>query len=339
MNKIWTIGLILILVLALVSCSPAGKTGETTSDGGTESQKIHWKFGHLGNEDHLWHKTALKFAELVNEKSNGQIEVTVYPNEQLGSEIDTLNMIQSGTADITLSAESMANWAPLTAVMAVPYAFTSEENLLEVIESDIGDRIEEQIIEKVNVVPIYYHVRAPRNLTSNVKISKPEDLKGLKMRVPNVPLFLETWKEAGAQPQVLAFSEVFTALQQGVIGGQENPYDLIHSAGFYEVQKFANETEHVYSWIYVVLGKNQYDSLSDELKKAVDEAAAEAHQYGQSLFDEEIVNYKQQLIDAGMEINSDVDKEAFRDAMMPAIERELSEEQYELYLEIINFSK
>lgn len=307
------------------------------SDGSDKQEKIIWKFGHPGNEQHLWHQTAVKFAELVAESTNGVIEVKVYPSEQLGNEMELLNMIQSGTADLTISGESMANWAPKAALMAVPYTFNNTNHMQSVIESALGDEIAAQITEKVAVVPLYYHLRLPRNLTTNTPVVKPEDVKGLKMRVPNVPLFLDAWKALGAYPQALAFSEVFTALQQGTIDAQENPYDLIYSANFNEVQKYVNETEHVHGWVYVVLGEKQFNSLTPELKSQVMEAIAETQKYTNELFYRDASTYKQKLVDAGMQIIDNVDKDAFRAAMEPAVKEKLTEEQFDLYKRITEF--
>lgn len=326
--------MIAVLLLAFSVAGCANNTGDGTTDqdqpADEAAEKIVWKLGHLGNEDHIWNKTALKFAELVDEKTDGQIEVKVYPNEQLGNEIDNINMIKAGTADMVISGESMQNWAPKAALMAVPYAFRDTEHMRSSIDGEIGEEIAAQIEEKVGIIPLYYHVRAPRNLTSSEPISSPEDLDGFKMRVPNVPVFVDAWKAAGASPQVMAFSEVFTALQQGVINGQENPVDLIYSAGFYEVQKYVNQTEHVNGWVYVLVGKEQFEGLSEDLQAAVLEAADEAQAYGDKLFSEETENYIQMLKDKGMTFNP-VDKEAFMKAMKPAILEKLTDEQKDLY--------
>jgi TRAP-type transport system periplasmic protein len=222
--------------------------------------------------------------------------------------------------------------------MAVPYAFQGEDHLKTVVEGEIGDDIESSIKENVGVTPLYYHMRAPRNLTSNKPIKTPADLEGFKMRVPNVPLFMDTWEAAGARPQVMDFSEVFTGLQQGVIDGQENPVDLIKSAGFSEVQDYVNVTEHVYSWIYVVVGNDQFEALDEETQKAVKEAAAEAQAYGMDLYKSETAEITQDLKDEGMEF-VEVDQDAFSDAMKPAVEKSLSEEQLKLYERIIEAGK
>ncbi|MGF2614620.1 TRAP transporter substrate-binding protein [Rossellomorea vietnamensis] len=328
MKKLKWIAAMSAVTLFLSAC------GSESSSGSGGGETIKWKFGHLADENHIWHETALEFADVVNKKTDGQIEITVYPNNQLGGETDTINSIKAGTADLVISGETMANWSPEAALMAVPYAFRDAEHLQKVVEGEIGEGIEASIEEKVGLTPLYYHTRAPRNLTSNEPISTPEDLNGFGMRVPNVPLFLDAWKEAGAKPQVMDFNEVFTGLQQNVIDGQENPVDLIHSGGLYEVQKYVNETEHVYSWIYILVGNEQFDSLSDENKEAVKEAAEEAQAFGKELFDEEIEEFEQKLKDEGMEFN-EVDQDAFREAMKPAIQESLSDEQFELYERIL----
>jgi len=327
--------MVLLFTLTLAGCA----VNDTSSEQPVEQpvEKIVWKLGHLGNEEHIWNKTALKFAELVSEKTNGQIEIQVYPNEQLGKEIDVINMVQAGSADLVISGESMQNWAPKAALMAVPYAFRDTTHMQQIIESDIGQEIATQIQEKVGLTPLYYHLRAPRNLTSNKPINKPEDLKGFRLRVPNVPIFVEAWKAAGASPQAMAFAEVFTALQQGVIDGQENPVDLIYSAGFNEVQKYVNETEHVHGWIYVLIGNKQLESLSDDLRSAVLEASAEAQAFGNGLFEEQTSGFKDKLIERGMQFNSDVDREAFRKAMEPGVKGKLNDEQKVLFDRIVNF--
>ncbi|MFT9495066.1 TRAP transporter substrate-binding protein [Anaerosolibacter sp.] len=338
--KLLSLSLVIVLLVAsLAGCGSNNQGNQQTQENtpAAPAEKITWKLGHLGNEEHIWNKTALKFAEVVSEKTNGQIEVKVYPNEQLGNEVDTINMVKAGTADMVISGESMQNWAPKAALIAVPYAFKDTDHMRSVIESDLGKEIAGQIEEKVGLKPLYYHVRAPRNLTSSKPISTPADLKGFKMRVPNVPVFVEAWKAAGASPQVLAFSEVFTAIQQGVIDGQENPVDLINSAGFYEVQKYVNETEHVNGFVYVLVGNKQFEGLSPELQQAVLEAAKEAQTYGDGLFEQEVTAITDQLKEKGMEFNTNVDKEAFQKAMEPGIKAILNEEQMDLYQRIVNF--
>jgi tripartite ATP-independent transporter DctP family solute receptor len=263
-----------LLTIALVACMalPAAAADMTL------------KLGHLANEDNIWHKAAVKFGEELSALTNGRIEVKVFPNESLGKEMDLINGMQLGTADMTITGESLQNWAPKAALLAVPYAYKSLAHMDAVAGGEIGEQIKAQIIEKARVRPIAYFARGPRNLTSNRPIKSPADLDGLKMRVPNVPLFVDVWKALGAKPTPMAFSEVFTSLQNGTIGAQENPLALIKSASFFEVQKYVNKTEHVRSWIYLALSELTWQKLSDADKANVMEAAKRAQKYERELF-------------------------------------------------------
>ena len=261
MRKIKWLSGILAVGLILGAC---GGSKEESKGGDTGEQSVKWKFGHLADENHIWHKTAVEFADTVKEKTDGQVEIQIYPNNSLGGEVDTINAIQSGTADMVISGESMQNWAPKATMMAVPYAFRDLDHVKNVVEGELGAEIEEEIVEKVQLTPLYYHTRAPRNLTSNEPIKTPADLKGFSMRVPNVPLFLKVWEAAGAKPQVMDFNEVFTGLQQGVIDGQENPVDLIQSSGLNEVQDYLTLWNYSYDPLVLGMNKKLYDSMSDE---------------------------------------------------------------------------
>ncbi|WP_059105354.1 TRAP transporter substrate-binding protein [Shouchella shacheensis] len=302
---------------------------------GQEDDVTHWKLTHISDSSHLWHETAEEFARLVAEKTDDQVLIDIYPNSQLGSEVDNINSIKYGATDVTITGETLEVWTPNAILLAVPYAFETQDHMRSVIEGEIGRTIEQDIEEDVGLTPLFYMERPPRNLTSNYPISTPADLSGFGIRVPNVPLFLDTWSEAGASPQVISLNEVFTGLQQGVIDGQENPNDLLASNGFYEVQNYLNVTEHVRSWIYVVVGNEQLAELPADQREQVLEAAEEAQAYAQDRFEEEEELVTERLLDTGIEFNEDVDQEAFREAMLPAIEANLGEEQYELYLEMV----
>ncbi len=283
------------------------------------------KLGHPANEDNIWHKASVKFAEELATLTDGRIEVEVYPNETLGKEMDVINGMQLGTADMTITGESLQNWAPMAALLAVPYAYTSLEDMDAAAGGELGDRIEAQIIENVGIRPIAYFARGPRELTSNRPITSPDELNGLKMRVPNVPLFLNVWKALGANPTPMAFSEVFTSLQNGTIEAQENPLALIKSANFNEVQKYINKTDHVRSWIYLTISEMAWDQMSEEDQANVMEAAKRTQDYERELFladEEQLVT---QLEDLGVEF-VDVDNEAFAAAAKDAVLSSVSED-------------
>ncbi|WP_370736411.1 TRAP transporter substrate-binding protein [Jannaschia rubra] len=282
------------------------------------AQERTLQLGHLANEDNSWHQASVKFAEEVERLTDGRIAVEVFPNESLGKEIDLINGMQLGTVDMTITGESLQNWAPMAALLAVPYAYDSLERMDEVASGEIGDRIEQQIVENAQIRPLAYFARGPRELTANREIRSPDDLNGLKMRVPNVPLFVNVWSALGAQPTPMAFSEVFTSLQNGTIDAQENPLALIRSASFAEVQDFVNLTDHVRSWIYLTISEQTWTQLSDEDRAAIQEAAQIAQDYERELFLESLDTDRQALEDAGMTF-VEVDNAAFADRARDAV--------------------
>lgn len=269
------------------------------------------KLGHLANEQNPWHKASVKFGEELSRLTEGRIAVEVFPNESLGKEIDLINGMQLGTVDMTITGESLQNWAPKAALLAVPYAYKSIEHMDEVASGDIGDQIKQQIIEKVKIRPIAHFARGPRNLTSNRPIKSPDDLNGLKMRVPNVPLFVDVWKSLGANPGPMAFSEVFTSLQNGTIEAQENPLALIRSANFNEVQGYVNLTQHVRSWIYLTIAESTWQKLNADDQAAVMEAAKLAQAYERELFEASLSEDRAYLESKGMQF-VEVDGPAFQ---------------------------
>mgnify|MGYP001604319738 CR=1 FL=1 len=233
--------------------------------------------------------------------------------------------MQLGTVDMTITGESLQNWAPMAALLAVPYAYKSIDHMDEVATGDIGEQIKAQIVEKVQIRPIAHFARGPRNLTSSRAIAHPDDLNGLKMRVPNVPLFVDVWKALGANPGPMAFSEVFTSLQNGTIESQENPLALIRSASFNEVQTHVNMTEHVRSWIYLTIAEATWNKLSEADQVAVTEAAARAQAYERDLFNKSIAADRTYLEEKGMTF-VEVDGPAFQAKAKDAVLANVNDE-------------
>ena len=267
--------------------------------------------------------------------NNGRLEVRVYPNEQLGKEKDLVTSIQNGTADIGIFGETLTTFgASKTILMATPYLLKDSAQLHKVAGGEVGKEIEAQVLEKVKLRTIGYFERGPRDLTSNRPIKTPADLNGLKVRVPNVPLFVDTWQALGAKPIPMAFSEVFTSLQQGTIDGQENPYALIRSANFFEVQKFLNKTGHVRSWIYVCIGEKRFASLPPDLQKVVLDAGKEMQKYENELFlkgEKELETFLKSKMTF-----VDVDIAAFQAKSKDAVLAKFDADQKALYNKVVN---
>ncbi|QNK42470.1 TRAP transporter substrate-binding protein [Caproicibacter fermentans] len=310
-----------------------GSTDGSSASGGSGSTKYTLLFGTTTNEDDPWSKAAVKFADTVKEKSNGLIDVKVYPNNQLGSETDVIQAVQNGTADMLVTGESLQKWAPLAAMVAVPYLVHDEASLKKLASGSIGKEIEDQISQKAGLKCLTYFVRGPRELTANKEIKTPDDVKGIRLRIPNAPLYIKPWEAAGAKPTPMALTEVFTGLQQNTIDAQENPFAMIKSNNFQEVQKYCMLTDHVRSWIYVVIGQKKFDSMPADLQKVVTDAAAEMQTYENQLFEQSEKDDRAWLEQKGMKF-VDVDQAAFEKAMTPGVLATLSNEQKKVYDEI-----
>ncbi len=321
LNKKWVRAV--TLTAAALACSSALYAADITL-----------KLGHLANEENSWHKAALKFADEVKTLTNGKVEVKVFPNDSLGKEMDLINGMQLGTADMTITGESLQNWAPKAALLGIPYAFKDMAEMDKVVTGPLGAEIQKEIAERAKVITLAYFARGPRDLTSNIPIKTVDDVKGLKMRVPNVPVFMQFWRAVGAQPTPMAFGEVFTSLQTGVINAQENPLALIKSASFYEVQKYVNRTEHVRSWIYLAIGAKSYNKLNADQKKALHEAAQRAQAYERTLMLADEKKLEAELKAKGM-IFVETDQSGFakkaKEAVMASAKEELKPIIQKLY--------
>ena len=303
-TKHYLSSLFLLSVMALLMVLAQGCNRHTDN-------KTVLKFGHMGNEQHIWHRAAVYFAQKVDSLSQGSIEVRIYPAEQLGKELDMIRSIRAGIADFTITGESLQNWIPEASFCGTPYLIRDMEHLGKVVDGDIGAKIVKEMKEKVGVRPVGYYARGARHLTSNRPIRTPDDLKGIILRVPNVPISVKTWQGLGAKPTPMAFSEVFTALQQGTVEAQENPFSLIHSAGFHEVQQYINLTGHVIGWVYVVMGEERFQSLSEQDQEAVLAAGKLMQEHYTTIFLRMEEQLQQELAEKGMEM-IEVDQEAFR---------------------------
>jgi len=300
---------IVAATLTLAGCANPGAAAE-----GNAATTV-LRLGHASSTESTWHRGLLKFAELVEEKTDGEVKVEVFANELLGTEVDNINSIHTGDADMVLSGESLQAWAPIVGMMSTPYLIEDSEHMNRVINSEIGQMFEDEISEQAGLKVLTYFERGPRLLTSNKPINTVDDIQNLRIRIPNVPLFVSVWQAWGASPTTMAFSEVFTSLQQNVIEAQENPLAMIHSGAFQEVQSYLNDTAHVRSWIYILIGNEQWAALTPAQQVALQEAANEAQAYEHQLFlDEEEELFTLLTEEYGMTF-VETDRQSFIDAI------------------------
>lgn len=304
----------------------------------TESAAYVFRVSLWANEEHTWFQAFQYFSEIMEERSGGRIKVEVYPSEQLAKELESIRLIQAGVIDMTVTASLLSNWIGIAAFCEMPYLLRDSTDKEALINGPLGTRIKKEILEQTGLRPVALFERGPRQLTSNRPIRRPEDLQGLIIRVPSVPSFVTAWSAMGAKPTPMAFSEVFTSLQQGTIEAQENPFELILSAGFPEVQQYVNLTEHVMSWSYPVVGEKQFQRLPEDLQQLFLEAAQDMQAYERRLFLDNQEQVKAALKARGMEF-IEVDKEAFAASCREAIYNSLSPDMQVIYREFVDARK
>ena len=325
MKLLWYLSLLALFQLSACSRQP-------------EPDVFLFRVSLWANQEHTWFQAFQYFADILHERSKGKVKVEVYPSEQLAKELESIRLIQAGVIDMTVTASLLSNWIEIAAFCELPYLLRDSTDKEALINGPLGARIKSEILEKTGLRPIALFERGPRQLTSNRPIRHPNDLQGLIIRVPSVPSFVTAWSAMGAKPTPMAFSEVFTSLQQGTIEAQENPFELILNAGFPEVQDYVNLTEHVMSWSYPVVGEKQFQRLPADLQEIFLQAALDMQAYERRLFLESQEEVKEALKARGMQF-IEVDKEAFAESCRNAIYKSLSPDMQILYQEFINSKK
>jgi tripartite ATP-independent transporter DctP family solute receptor len=280
--------------------------------------EVTLKLGHIADPQNPYAQGAQKFADLVAEKSGGTIKVEVYPSSQLGNQRDLVEGLTLGTLDLTMTSTAvLGNFHPQVAVFDLPFIFRDREHAFKALDT-VGMEIAKDLEEKGMKVLAYYE-NGVRNMTNNIRpIRVPEDMKGLKIRVMEQPIYIAMMKALGANPTPMAFGELFTALQKGVVDGQENPAAHIYTKRFFEVQKYISLTEHTYSAEPLVVSMITWNKLTPEQQTIIQEAAEEARDWQRQLAIDLENGYWDKIRESGKcEIITDVDKEAFREATAP----------------------
>lgn len=275
------------------------------------------KIGHGANEQYHMHRALERFEDLVETGSNGEIDVQIFPSSQMGPDREMIEGVQSGVLEMAVPPSSFfAGWDPAFAVIELPYMYASKQIALDVFHSDAGAAMLSRL-ENQGLVGLGWLENGLRHVTNNVRpIETPADLDGVKLRTMKVPAHVATFETLGANPTPMNFGEVYSALQQGVIDGQENPIALIDSQRFYEVQKHVSLTGHVFTVYIPVISKVFMDSLPAEHQDLLRSAMAEAEAYQQDLVNGEEAGQLQKIRDAGVNVLelTDAQRQVFSDA-------------------------
>lgn len=280
-----------------------------------------------------------KFVNDVAEKSGGSINISLFTDGTLGSASDNYSSVASGDLDMTMTGlEGLDLYAPEYTFLDSPFLMQSEEHQKALLDSGIGDSLKKRY-EENGFVTLGWHQRDVRELASNKEVKVPADVNGLKLRLPGMTVYVDTWSDLGVSSTTVAMSELYTALQTKVAEACEGGYEQMDTLKLYEVQKYIAETEHVYEFVGLFINKELYDSMSENQQKILNECAAEDLEYADQLAKDNREQYKQECLDGGMTL-VEVDRDAFR-AELEDFYKEQFEKKWTVttYDEVMSYAK
>lgn len=258
----------------------------------------------LGGNFPVEHSSSIameKFAKIVNDKTNGDLTIANFPAMQLGGAQENVDQVRSGVIFGTwIGSAYLSRTVPELEAVSLPFVYPDRETAFRVIDGPAGELLDTKLADK-GFVSLGWMELGSRNVTNNTRpIEKVEDFEGLKIRLQPNETHLNTFRAIGASPVSMGISEVYAALQQGVLDGQENPNAIIASRNFNEVQKYLSDSSHFFDYIVLVANKRKFDALSDDNKAVLRAAAAEAIAWQRAQAAKEDNDSRQALIDAGM---------------------------------------
>ncbi|MCZ4261096.1 TRAP transporter substrate-binding protein [Limimaricola sp. G21655-S1] len=295
-----------ILATAAVSALIAGQA---------MAAEMTLRFGHVGNPGSLFEATAEHFAECANAALGETAEVQTFGSSQLGNDQEMLQKLKLGQVQFALPSSVMSSVDDRFGVFEMPYIIKDRDHMRRV-QSEMMDTFEQAANDKGYTI-VGLAENGFRHITNNLRpINVPADLDGVKLRTPNGSWRVKMFQQYGANPTPMSFSDVFTALQTGVIDGQENPYAQIASAKFQEVQDYLSITGHVYTPAYILASKKHFDGLPEEVQATLKDCASQTQDFTYEHAAKLEVDLLEEIKAAGVEVN-EADKDAFIEASRP----------------------
>ncbi|OIJ08205.1 C4-dicarboxylate ABC transporter substrate-binding protein [Anaerobacillus arseniciselenatis] len=304
------IGLMLLFLTVAAGCS-------SEDAGGSEVKTI--KVANYFAEDHP-QNVALreKFKPLVEEKSEGTLKVEIYPNSQLGAEQEFYDGVRNGTIEMGIPGMIMQSTIEKLAVPEWPFLFEDYEHVKRVFNGPIGDELVEDLESVHGVKALAWSANGFRMFSSNKTLNSIDDFDGLRLRMPNIPNYIELGQRLGANVTPLAISEVFTGLEQRVIDGQDNPIATTRASGWYEVQSDVLESNHMFSPNLYIINADFWNGLTPEQQEIVQEVSAISAAYEFELMEQSFEDDKKYLQEQGIQFT--IPDDEFRQAMIDAVQ-------------------
>ncbi len=316
-KKITAFVLALVLIFTLSACSGENDTNtDNASQEGASAEPVILKLGTTVNEEDSFQIAAEKFAELVNERTDGAYTIEIYPNGSLGDERTMLESMQMDTLDMgIITSGPFSNFVPEMGVFDLPFLFASNEDAYKVLDGEVGQELLGKL-ETANLKGLAYAERGFRNLTNSKKaVVTADDAKGLKIRVMENEIYTKTFNSLGVNAVPMAWSEALTALQQSTIDGQENPVNVIYSFKLWESQKYVTMTRHAYASAIITMSLAEYNKLPENVQTIFKEAAQEAAEYEREWVAANEESQMAALTDNGMEIVTEPNLNSFKEAV------------------------
>jgi len=272
--------------------------------------QVEIKLGHVGEPGSLFQKSADEFARRANAKLGAKGKVVVYGSSQLGGDKEMVQKLKLGTLDMAVPSTVMSSEVDLFGIFEMPYIVKDRAHMSRIEREIFWPKLEPEAEKKgLRVLAVWEN--GVRHITNNKRpIRVPADLQGIKLRVPEGKWRVKMFQAYGANPSPMKFSELFTALQTGVMDGEENPFTQIYSAKLQEVQKYLSLSGHVYTPAYLVVGMKRYDALPADVRKILEDTAKETQAYVYEVAAKDDADLLGKLKAEGMQVN-DVDQNAF----------------------------
>ncbi len=278
--------------------------------------QLEIKLGHVGEPGSLFQLSADEFAKRANAKLGGKAKVVTFGSSQLGGDKEMLQKLKLGTLDMALPSTVMSSEVDLFGVFEMPYLVKDRAHMGRIEKEVFWAKLAPEA-EKKGLKILAVWENGYRHITNSKRpIKVPADLKGIKLRVPEGKWRLKMFQAYGANPSPMKFSELFTALQTGVMDGEENPFTQIYSAKLQEVQKYLSLSGHVYTPAYLIVGTKQWNALPPDVRKILEDTAKETQAFVYETAAKDDTALLAKLKQSGMQVN-DVDKDAFVAASKP----------------------
>lgn len=271
------------------------------------------RFGYEAPRSDTQHIAAKKFNELLKEKTKGELKLSLFPDSTLGNAQTMISAVRGGTIDIEMSGSpNFTGLEPKLNVIDIPFIFKDREHVYKVLDGEIGQGLLKDLEAQGLKGLAFWDVGFRAFSNSKHPVAKPEDIKGLKVRTNQNPMYIQAFTLLGANPVPMPLSELYTALETRAVDAQEHPIGIFWSAKLYEVQKYLSQTNHGYTPLIVVMNKAKFDGLSAELQQAILDAAKEAGQYQRDLNVKNEQEIVANLRKAGVEVIEKVDTAPFK---------------------------